>query len=100
MTTNSTIPNNIVEAAIRGETQGDHAGKISALEAERAQVKKMLDEQNAFDQRIAHVQGAYGKMVAAFRHDLTPEERVAIDGMYFVIHGGMVDMLKLLPTSK
>lgn len=100
MTMTNKLPNKVVEAAIRGETQGDHAGKISQLEAEKAKIKAELDKELSFEERMAHLQGAYGKLVAAFRHDLTPEERKECEGKYFVIEGGMVQMLRLLPKSK
>lgn len=100
MNSTDKIPNKAVEAVLRGEPTQLDPRKKAELDKEKSRVEAMLAKQLKFDLRVQRVQSAYGKILAAVRHDLTPEERQAVDGMYFVIHGGMVDQLKLLPKEK
>lgn len=92
MTMTNKLPNSVVEAAIRGETKGDHAGTLAKLEAEKAKIQRMLDEQHAFDEKVAHLQAAGIKIRAIIGHDLTNEEREALEGKVIWIHGGLVDV--------
>lgn len=73
------------------------AEEMERLERRLAFYKKQIAEMEATEKRARLATHSYTVIQAAYA-SLTAEEKLAAEGMYIFIHGGMVDLVKQQPS--
>ena len=64
-----------------------------------ARTNKDIAEQERLENRYQLVQSAFAKLKMEIGKALTREEYEAIHGVYIFIHGGLVDMVRHIPSA-
>ena len=89
----------VVDKALEEGKNVDRQSRIEALQKQLARVQKDIAEQERLERRWSLVQSAFAKLKREMGKTLTREEYEAIDGVYFFMPSGCVDMVRHIPSA-